>query len=109
MTALAGARIRHTVVFSLRHAAGSTAESDFLDAVRALAAIPGVEEFELCAEVSSKNDYRFGISMEFADAAAYGAYNVHPDHVSFVQNRWLKETVRFQETDYGALDPKASA
>ena len=36
-----------------------------------LAAIPGVEAFEFLAEVSPKNGYRFGISMEFADRAAY--------------------------------------
>jgi len=32
-----------------------------------LATIPGVEAFELLAEVSPKSGYRFGMSMEFAD------------------------------------------
>jgi hypothetical protein len=95
-------RIRHTVAFTLAHPAGSGEESDFLQAAEQLATIPGVEAFELLAEVSPKNDYRFGISMEFADQAAYERYNEHPDHVRFVQERWLVEVTDFLEIDYAA-------
>ena len=77
-------------------------ERDFLEAAGRLAAIPGVEAFELLAEVSPKNDFRFGISMEFADRAAYSGYNDHPDHVRFVQERWLSEVSDFLEIDYAA-------
>jgi hypothetical protein len=103
MAPLGGERIRHSVVFELRHAAGSSEERDFLAAAEGLRAIPGVEAFELVLEVSPKNGYRFGISMEFADAAAYAAYNDHPDHVRFVQERWLAEVSEFLEIDYAAL------
>ena len=95
-------RIRHTVAFALAHSEGSAAERDFLETAERLAAIPGVERFELLAEVSPKNGYRFGISMEFADQEAYEAYNEHPDHVRFVQERWLPEVVDFLEIDYAA-------
>jgi hypothetical protein len=95
-------RIRHTVVFTLAHPAGSEAESDFLKAAERLATLPGVEAFELLAEVSPKNAYRFGISMEFADRAAYDGYNDHPDHVRFLQERWLSEVSDFLERDYAA-------
>jgi len=95
-------RIRHTVAFSLVHPAGSDGEADFLAAAERLAAIPGVEKFELLAEVSPKNDYRFGISMEFADRDAYESYNAHPDHVGFVEERWLGEVSDFLEIDYAA-------
>jgi hypothetical protein len=54
------------------------------------------------AEVSPKNGYRFGISMEFADRPAYERYNEHPDHVRFVQERWLSEVSEFLELDYSA-------
>lgn len=64
-------RIRHTVSFTLHHPAGSDEERDFLAAAEKLGEIPGVEAFEILAEVSPKNDFRFGISMEFADQAAY--------------------------------------
>jgi quinol monooxygenase YgiN len=95
-------RIRHTVAFTLAHAEGSAAEQDFLEAAERLAAIPGVEAFELLDEVSPKNSYRFGMSMEFADRAAYDGYNEHPDHVRFVQERWLAEVRDFLELDYTA-------
>jgi hypothetical protein len=102
MTGLNGTRIRHTVAFDLRHAPGSPDEADFLAAAEALAAVPGVEAFEVLREVSPKNGYRFGISMEFADDAAYAGYNAHPDHVRFVEERWLAEVSDFLEIDYVA-------
>ena len=95
--------IRHTVVFSLKHEAGSVDEQAFLDAALVLATIPGVEKFERLRQVSPKADFAFGFSMEFADRAAYEGYNVHKDHVAFVQERWVPEVVRFQEIDYVAL------
>ena len=95
-------RIRHTVAFALAHPEDSAQEQDFLAAAGRLAAIPGVEAFELLAEVSPKNGYRFGISMEFADRPAYDRYNEHPDHVRFVQERWLSEVSEFLELDYAA-------
>lgn len=100
MSSLAPGRIRHTVVFTLSHPEGSQEEADFLAAAARLSAIEGVEEFEILRETSPKNDYRFGISMEFADSAAYEGYNGHPDHVAFVQGRWLPEVSEFLEIDY---------
>jgi Stress responsive A/B Barrel Domain len=95
-------RVRHTVAFTLVHEDGSADERDFLEAAEHLATIPGVEAFELLAEVSPKNGYRFGISMEFADRSAYDRYNEHPDHIRFVQQRWLPEVTEFLELDYAA-------
>ena len=96
-------RIRHTVVFTLRHPDGSAEQEDFLAAAARLAVVvPGVDAFEVLREVSPKNDYAFGLSMEFADRSAYDAYNAHPDHVSFVQDRWLAEVEDFLEIDYVA-------
>jgi LAS superfamily LD-carboxypeptidase LdcB len=95
--------IRHTVVFTLKHDKGSTAEKDFLEAADVLADIPGVEKFEKLKQTSVKNDYSFGFSMEFADQAAYTIYNDHPWHVAFVNDRWLPEVAKFMEIDYVAL------
>lgn len=95
--------IRHTVVFRLRHPSGSPEEAAFLDAARALATIPGVERFERLREVSPKNGYAFGLSMEFADQDAYDGYNRHPDHVAFVEGRWIPEVADFLEIDYAPL------
>jgi hypothetical protein len=95
-------RIRHTVAFTLDHPEGSVGERRFLEAAAQLATVRGVEAFELLAEVSPKNGYRFGISMEFADRSAYERYNEHPDHVRFVQERWVSEVRDFLELDYAA-------
>ena len=40
--------------------------------------------------------------MELADDAAYAAYNVHPDHVRFVEERWIPEVADFLEIDFRA-------
>lgn len=95
--------IRHTVVFRLKHAKGSAEERAFLADAEALRAIPGVEKFEKLREVSPKNDYAFGFSMEFRDRAAYQSYNDHPEHVRFVKERWVPEVEKFLEIDYEPL------
>jgi stress responsive alpha/beta barrel protein len=103
MPTLTPGRIRHGVVFTLKHAEGSPEEADFLKANASLASIPGVEAFELMREVSPKNDYRFALTMEFVDRPAYDAYSAHPDHVSFVRDRWDNEVTDFLELDSEAL------
>lgn len=95
--------IRHTVAFTLKHASGSDKEAAFLKAADVLAKIPSVQKFEKLKQVSAKNGYAFGFSMEFANQAAYEAYNVHPDHVAFVRDRWVPEVADFLETDYAPL------
>ena len=95
--------IRHTVVFRLKHPANSAEEKNFLEAGRSLAKIPGVERFERLRQVSPRNDYKFGFSMEFADQAAYTGYNDHPAHVAFVRDRWVPEVEAFMEIDYVPL------
>lgn len=92
--------IRHTVVFRLRHPQGSVAEAAFFKASEVLATIPGVERFERLRQVSPKNDFRYGFSMEFADAEAYAGYNDHQAHVAFVRDRWVPEVEAFMEIDY---------
>lgn len=99
--------IRHTVVFTLTHPVGSAAESDFLAAARSLEKIPTVRQFECLRQVSTKNNFAYGLSMEFESAEAYEAYNVDPAHVTFVKDRWLHEVTEFMEIDYVPLDPEA--
>jgi hypothetical protein len=103
MTTLTPGRIRHTVSFVLVLAPGSELEREFLAAQARLGDIPGVEAYEMLREVSPKNGFRFGCSMEFAGPDAYRAYNEHPDHVAFVRDRWQAEVKDFLEIDYEAL------
>jgi hypothetical protein len=100
MTQTDTARIRHTVVFKLKHPMGSAEEQDFLEALMKLSAIPGVEKFEFLKQISHKNSFDYGLSMEFASQQAYDNYSNNPDHVAFVQNRWLSEVSTFMELDF---------
>ncbi len=95
--------IRHTVVFRLKHPKGSAEEQAFLAAADVLATIPGVQKFEKLRQVSAKNAFAYGFSMEFADEAAYRGYNEHPQHVRFVEERWVPEVEDFLEIDYERL------
>jgi len=97
--------IRHTVVFKLKHPSGSEAESSFLGAARVLTSIPTVRNFEWLRQVGQKNKFEFGFSMEFASQQDYDAYNIHPEHVRFVETRWKPEVVDFLEIDYVPFVP----
>ena len=92
--------IRHTVVFKLKHLMGSRAELEFLQAAQKLAAIPTIKNFECLRQISKKNRYEFGLSMEFSSVEDYEFYTDHPDHVHFVQTRWIPEVSDFMEIDY---------
>jgi hypothetical protein len=92
--------IRHTVVFTLKHRQDSAEEKKFLDDALVLTQIPTVQRFERLKQVSPKNGFKFGFSMEFADRAAYDIYNDHPIHVAFVRDRWKTEVSDFMEIDY---------
>ncbi|WP_138754639.1 Dabb family protein [Paenibacillus sinopodophylli] len=93
--------ILHSVIFTLKHEQGSEAEIQFLaDGERILTSIPTVTNFQVYKQVSAKNDYRHGFSMEFANQVDYDAYNEHPLHVQFVNERWVVEVEKFLEIDY---------
>jgi hypothetical protein len=95
--------IIHTVAFRLKHPKGSFEEAGFLKAADVLIAIRGVENFEKLRQVSAKNDFTFGFSMQFKSQTEYDFYNNHPDHVAFVQDRWIPEVTSFTEIDYVKL------
>lgn len=93
-------KIRHTVVFSLKHPKGSAEEKEFLDAARKLSSIPGVLNFECLRQVSKKNNFDYGLSMEFKTSESYKAYQNFPTHEDFVQAYWIKNVKDFLEIDY---------
>ena len=97
--------IRHTVAFKLKHATGSEAEAAFLQAAQILTTIPTVRQFETLRQISAKNNFDFCFSMEFISQDDYSAYNLHPEHVRFVETRWKPEVVDFLELDYIPFEP----
>lgn len=97
--------IRHTVAFRLIHPESSPEEAAFLaDGRRILTAIPGVQHFTVSRQVSPKSGHRFQFAMDFADDAAYAAYDAHPEHQGFVQQRWVPEVAAFDELDLVAYE-----
>ncbi len=93
--------IRHMVIFNLQYPVGSAEAEKFLEDGRSLlTTIPGVNQFSVFRQVSVKNDYDYGFSMDFNSQADYDAYNAHPIHEQFVENRWKKEVTRFLEIDF---------
>ena len=96
--------IRHSVIFKLKYAEGSAETKAFLEAAAKLENIPGVQQFEMLKQVSKKNKFDFGISMEFASQELYDGYSRHPDHELFLEKYWQKGVVEFLEIDYQRLD-----
>lgn len=97
--------IKHMVVFNLVYEKGSEEARTFLgDAKRLLSVIPGVRNFQAYQQISPKNNYTYGLSMLFTDAATYDAYSNHPVHVEFVEKRWLSEVTEFMEIDFVDFD-----
>ena len=96
--------IIHTVAFRTKHAPGSPEEKDFLNDGIALGKLPMVKNFQCFKQVSRKNDFEFGFSMEFNSRLEYDAYNEHPKHVLFVESRWKSEVKEFMEIDYVKYD-----
>ena len=93
--------IRHMAIFTLKHAPDAPETAAFLqDGADILSSIPVVQNFEVLRQVSVKCDFQYGFSMEFADQAAYEAYNIHPHHQAFVAERWEIEVEAFQEIDF---------
>lgn len=92
--------IRHTVVFKLKYPIGSPEEKEFMNAAGVLAKIPVVHNFESLRQISKKNDFDYGFSMEFDSKQAYEEYNQNPDHVKFVETYWVKFVDKFLEIDY---------
>jgi hypothetical protein len=95
--------IRHTVVFKLKSPNNSLEEQNFLNAAKKLANFPGVKNFESLKQTSKKNNFDFGLSMEFASQKLYDEYSNNPDHVQFIQEYWLKYVADFLEIDYEPL------
>ena len=96
--------ILHTVAFSLKHGKETDATHAFLsDGKKILTSIPVVRNFQVFRQTSPKCTFDFGFSMVFTNRTDFETYNNHPDHVSFVKERWETEVSGFQETDYESL------
>jgi len=95
--------IIHTVVFRLKHEPGSHEEKNFLNAARQLASIPDVRNLQSFRQIGKKNNFDFGLSMEFNSIKEYETYNQHDDHLAFIEDFWVNGVEEFLEIDYEPL------
>ncbi len=92
--------IRHSVILKLKDDISTDEKQAFFDAVDKLVNIEGVQKFEVLKQISAKNHFEYGISMEFDTTEQYDFYSNHPIHVAFVENFWIKSVADFLEIDY---------
>jgi hypothetical protein len=92
--------IRHSVILKLKENISNESKKAFFDAVDKLKEIPDVETFEVLNQISPKNKFEYGISMEFDTNEKYENYSNHPVHVAFIQNFWIPNVEDFLEIDY---------
>lgn len=96
--------IKHMVIFCLKYDKSDSRTDKFLsDSKSILSSIPVVEKFKVLKQVSPKNKFNFGFSMEFKDKEAYETYSKHPIHVNYVKQLWQKEVTHFLEIDFEDL------
>jgi heme-degrading monooxygenase HmoA len=92
--------ICHSVVFRLKYPKASQEEMRFLTAAKGLGSIPGVKNFKCLRQISKKNDFDYGIFMDFNSMEDYKAYNNHSKHLSFVKTYWVNYVDDFLELDF---------
>jgi hypothetical protein len=92
--------IRHSVILKLKENISNESKKAFFDAADKLKEIPDVETFEVLNQISPKNKFEYGISMEFDTNEKYENYSNHPVHVAFIQNFWIPNVEDFLEIDY---------
>lgn len=92
--------IRHSVILKLKENISHASKKAFFDAVYKLKEIPDVKTFEILNQISLKNKFEYGISMEFENQQQYDSYSNHPAHLDFIQNFWIPSVEDFLEIDY---------
>jgi heme-degrading monooxygenase HmoA len=91
--------IRHSVILTLKSTISDTSKDLFFKEAQKLSEIPKVQNFELLNQVSTKNPFEYGISMEFATQEDYDTYTNHPQHQEFIVRYWIPLVADFLEID----------
>ncbi len=92
--------IRHSVILKFKPELGDENKVAFLEAAAKLNKIPHVKNLEVLKQISPKNDFEYGISMEFENDIHYKIYSNHSDHQQFIQNFWIPYVSDFLEIDF---------
>lgn len=95
--------VKHSVIFTFKSKVDKNIQQTFLEASAKLASIPGVKNLEVLKQISEKNNYDYGILMEFDNHDAYQSYNIHPQHQRFIEEYWLQYVDQFMEIDFDVI------
>ncbi|MEO8560527.1 MAG: Dabb family protein [bacterium] len=81
----------HSVYFWLRDDLSPAAQSTFMDGIRSLCTIDGVQQGFIGVPAATNRavidqSYSYAVVLSFADAEAQDAYQVHPVHDAFREN-----------------------
>ena len=81
--------LRHVVMFKLNDDAPANACDSIEEGLASLArTIPEIEAYEYGSDLVIRDgNFDFCLVAEFADAAAFDRYVVHPEHQRFIQQR----------------------
>lgn len=95
----------HVVIFWTRPEVPAAADTLLAGLQRHLPGIPGIVHFHAGRMVSShrpvvEQSYQVALNVVFADKAAHDAYQVHPDHVAFVEDVFKKVCARCTVYDF---------
>jgi hypothetical protein len=96
--------ITHSVFFKLKISKDSSEEKAFLNACSKLSTIFGVKNFLMLKQTSPKNDFDYGLKMEFDNQESYNSYKEHPHHALFLKMYWVDYVDKFIEIDYEPID-----
>jgi hypothetical protein len=91
--------LRHAGIFNFKPTVSESQKHEFFIALKALEDINGVEKMEVSRQISSKNKFKYGFSMEFASNEIYLAYSIHPQHDAFVNDFFIPLVEDFMEID----------
>ena len=89
--------LRHAGIFNFKPTVSESQKHEFFVALKALEEINGVEKMEVSRQTSSKNKFKYGFSMEFANNEIYQAYSIHPHRYAFVQDYFIPLVEDFLE------------
>ncbi|MFZ9661711.1 MAG: Dabb family protein [Chitinophagaceae bacterium] len=95
--------IKHSVIFNFKPEIDSSRMKLFFSAADKLADIPGVIDFRKWKQVSVKNTYQYGLTMEFDSNDELQKYIDHTTHATFINEQWIPCVADFLEIDYEPL------
>jgi hypothetical protein len=95
--------LTHTVFFTLNHPDNIEERETFFEAAKNLASLPGVKNFKCVKQISQKNNFDYGLTMDFQNEKDYQGYCDHPEHVEFVEQVWKRYVRDFMEIDFHDL------